>query len=429
MRATDEIAITLPLNIDNESSSEEQRRQLIDALSKSFRDYVKRGPDGDIDEVISTLTVKEINGIFFNENANPVLKKCYYQIIEDYLSTPNDYKDEIYPIVDGYLETVKKLRDRAQELLINGVTCEDDEDNKTSTASYLDTRLTSICERTKLILLVYEEVRPLEKQLKDTIDRVSGEGGLVSKANKLEETLSDLNDAIYIGTKREDGKESQGIKSAIDHLSQKVSAIDATSDKIMPNIVTLLGVFSSIIVVILTLITTSSTWLSNANEDSVLIAFVIPSAIATLTVCALTAFIRPLIDSVPETTMGQSQGKVAWWLDMCTTAKRTIQRWGLWFSVAVIALLVVFGTMWFCKMEENNKTHYIVKCLPMSETVDPSNGVTVQPTSGTSSPELFIIYDVTLPTREIYHEKILCSECDKHEDGYVYYCLLHKRFE
>lgn len=425
MGAIDRLSTSLPEDIDEDSNDKSTHDQTVKALSDSFQKSVMSKVEScrELKDAVCKMSIKNINNLLFDESVPGINEKNYYLIIEEFLSAPDSYKDELQAIVEGYLQVITEMQQRVQSLLLNGKTNEYDEENKTSTASYLDTRLTAICERTKLVLYVNKvnrNVDDLQKQLN---------GDFNSTIRDLETTLQGLNHAIYGETVGTDEKKSQGIKNAIDSLSKKVNDIDNTSDKIMPNIITLLGVFSSVIVVILTLITTSSTWLSNANEASVLIAFVIPSAIATLTVCALTAFIRPLIDSVPETTMGQSQGKVAWWLDMCTTAKRTIQRWGLWFSVAVIALLVVFGTMWFCKMEENNKTHYIVKCLPMSETVDPSNGVTVQPTSGTSSPELFIIYDVTLPTREIYHEKILCSECDKHEDGYVYYCLLHKRFE
>lgn len=396
MSATDAIGTTLPDGIDEDSYNNENRRLIVDALAKEFRESVKsKGTSVNLDKIIAGMTVEDINDLIFDYPIPNIPDRNYYSIIDEFLSDPDAYKGQIKHMADGYLSILSELQKRVQTLLLEGKTSEDDRVNRTSTASYLDTRLSAICERTKLVIYVNRvnrDVTDLNKQLTDITSNVSEGGELYLKINNLEETVKGVND---------------------------------TSDKIMPNLVTLLGVFSSVIVVILSLITTSSTWLLNANETSVLIAFVVPAAIATLAVCALTAFIRPLIDNVSRAGETQSQDKVS----LGSVIGKVFRKWGLWFSVAAIALLVVFGTMWFCQKEEDNQNHYIVKCVPMSETIDHSNGATVQPSSETSSPELFIIYEVILPTGEIYPEKIPCGESDKHEDGYVYYCLLHERFE
>lgn len=387
MEAIDELSTSLPDGIDGESGDKATYDQVVIALSEKFQQSVKSKVESckTPGEAIWKMSIKDINDLIFDDQVPGISEKHYYAIIEEFLSAPDSYKEKLQPIVDGYLSTVSKLQKRVQALLYGGHTKEDDE-NRTSTATYLDTRLTSICERTKLVAYVYQSMDNLQENTKT-------------------------------------------IKDDIKRLSKKVNDIDNASDKIMPNIITLLGVFSSIIVVILTLITTSSTWLSNANEASVLIAFVIPSAIATLTVCALTAFIRPIIDNVSETGENLSQEKASLGYRLWPAARRIFRRWGLWFSVAVIAVLVVFGTMWFCQTEENNQTHYIVKCLPISETIDHPDDITAQSTSDATAPELFITQEVILPTKEVYPMKIPCSESDKHEDGYVYYCLLHQRFE
>lgn len=433
MNATDEIEITLPDGIDEDSCDEEKRQLKIKALSEGFRESVKsKGSSDEIDEIIAGMNVEDVNNLIFNDPVPNIPGRNYYSIIDEFLSTPDSYNDKLRPMADGYLSTISDLQKRVQALLLDGKTSEDDKANKTSTASYLDTRLTAICERTKLVVYVNKVnsiVDKLQEQLTDMSSRVSENGDLNSKIRDLGTTLHDLNCAIYDGSVGTDGKKSQGIKDAINNLSKKVNDIDNTSDKIMPNIVTLLGVFSSIIIIILTLITTSSTWLLNANEVSVLIAFVVPSAIATLAICALTAFIRPLIGSDSDTIERQDQDKASWRHKLCDTTKQTFQKWSLWLFVSVAALVVVFGTMWFCQEEEANRTHYIVKCLPMSETIDHPNDVTVQPTVEPHDPEFFITLEVLLPTGDLYPEKIPCAECDKHEDGFVYYCLLHQRFE
>ena len=434
MEAIDELSTSLPDDIDEDSSDKVTFDQVVNALSEDFQKSVMSKVESCKTpvEAISKMSIRDINELIFDDQVPYISGRHYYSIIEGFLSAPDSYKDKLQPIVEGYLSTISDLQKRVQTLLLDGKTSEEDENNKTSTASYLDTRLTAICERTKLVIYVNkvnDDVDKLHGQLTAMQTYVSDDGELNLKIKALGETLDDLNRTIYNGSTRTDGEQTKGIKSIVDDLSKKVDNIDNTSERIMPNIVTLLGVFSSIIIVILTLITTSSTWLSNANEVSVLIAFVVPSAIATLAICALTAFIRPLISSDSDTIKRQVQDNAPWWHKLYGATKQTLHKWSLWLSISVIALMVVSGTMWFCQEEADNQTHYIVKCLPMSETIDHSNNVTVQPTAETTNPEFFITQEVLLPTGEIFLEKITCAECDKHEDGFVYYCLLHQRFE
>lgn len=380
MRAIDELVDTLPKGIDEESSDEARVKQTARALSEDFRESVKSigAPGQSLDEIISGMTVKNVNDLLFDYPVPHIPGARYYSLIEEFLSAPDSFKKELRHITDGYLSIVSDLQKRVLYLQFNGVTDEHDENNRVSTANYLDTRLTSICERTKLVEYVY----------------------------------------ACMGKLNEDTKT---VRYDVSALQEKVTDIDSASDKIMPNIITLLGVFSSIIVVILTLITTSSTWLASASEASVLIAFVIPVAIATLAVCALSAFIRPLINDTSKTGEYYPAGKIS--------IMPILRKWGLWLFVAAATILVVCGTMRFSQKEKDDQIHYIVKCLPTLEAIDSSDDIVVQPTSESIGQEFFITQEVLLPTGDTFLEKIPCAECDKHEDGFVYYCLLHQKFE
>lgn len=367
----------LPDEVKKESSGEQKRKQTIKALSESFRESVKSfDTSGDsLETIIQKMSIKTINYILFDLPVPNVSGIFYNSIIEDFLTAPENFKDEMQSIVDGYCSTIDGLRQRVQFLLLNGKTAENDPENKTSTAIYLDTRLTSICERTKLVLSVYSQ---LQEQLLQ-------------------------------------------MQTAFNNLENKIDNTKATSDSMMPNIVTLLGVFSSIIVVILSLITTSSTWLSNANEASILEAFIVPTGIIILAVCALTAFVRSLLEGQSQSfgTQAKSQKELI---------MRTLSKWSLWLVISIVTSVVVCITIMFCQDKSSNQTHYLTKYLPISELFD--NGEDEEINTTLDVPEtFFIVQTVILPTGEEYPKKIPCSEGDKHEDGFVYYCLLHQAFE
>lgn len=411
MKATDQLQIILPDDIDIESRSNEIREQTVRSLSVDFRESVKSKVSSGkpLEQVIQDLSVKDINDIFFNDTVPNASGKCYYSIIEEFLSAPHFYKDALYPITDGYLSIVSLLQEQIQKLLVGGKTTESDANYKTSTATYLDARLTSICERTKLFISIQKEYDEIEE-----LNR--------AQVTQLEGTLSDLTKVVY-DEKDDAGRTIKpGIRTTVRDLSDKVEDIKSKSDQIMPNIISLLGVFSSVILVILSAISTTSTWLSNANETSVLIAFVVPSGIITLAICALTALVRSLLGGQVNQT-GSSQNEKS------HPIQAFFQKWGVWLIISTAAVLSICVTMQFCQRKSDSETHYIVKCLPTTDTTLVSNDASAQSTPDISNQELFIIQKIILPTGETQEEWLPCDESDKHADGFVYYCLLHQRFE
>lgn len=430
MRATDEIRINLPDGIDQETNDDVIIIQTTKALSKCIRDSIKsKGTsEQDVEEIISAMTVKDINDLLFDDNVPEAPGRRYYFIIEEFLSASRSYTKDFLLIVDGYSSIVSALQVRVQELLTSGVTREDDVNNKTSTASYLEARLTSICERTKLLASFRRDFDKVQHQFTDISNRIFEDGGLNSKVQEIDKTIKDLNSAIFDG-QGDEGSKTPGIKETVNALSQKVNETKITSDQIMPNIISLMGVFSSIIVVILSLITTSSTWLSNANETDVLIAFVVPAGIITLVICALTALIRSSLDNQSRKESTQPDETKSRLKRLYLAIGQILQKWGLWLFVSCATVLIVCSTTIFCQKTTNDQTHYIVKCRPTSETINDLSGEETQTTSETSVQELFIVQEIILPTGERYLEKIPCDESDKHSDGFVYFCLLHQCFE
>lgn len=429
MRATDEIKISLPEGIDQEANDDLRIIQTTKALSKGIRNSIKLkgAAEQDVEEIISAMTVKDINDLLFDDNVPEAPGRRYYFIIEEFLSSSRSYTEDFLLIVDGYSSIVSALQVRVQELLTSGVTHEDDVNNKTSTASYLEARLTSICERTKLLASFRRDFDKVQRQFTDISNHIFEDGGLNSKVQEIDKTIKDLNSAIFDGH-GDEGHKTPGIKETVRALSQTVNETKITSDQIMPNIISLMGVFSSVIVVILSLIATSSTWLSNSNETNVLIAFVVPSGIITLAICALTALIRSSIDTHKEPI--QPDKAKTWPCRLLLAIGQFFRKWGLWLFIATVTVLIICATTSYCQKTNDDQTHYIVKCLPASETRDDSSAdEEAQTTPRTSVQELFIVQEIVLPTGELYLEKIPCTEEDKHSDGFVYYCLMHQRFE
>lgn len=419
---------SLPDYFEKVSEKEEKKQQIIIALGDSFAKSIKskHKSESNLDQVIKKLSIKEINDVLFDDEVPNANRKGYCEVIDEFLSNPDEYQSDFTFIIEGYLQTVIDLQAHIQHLLIDGCTDESDDNFRTSTADYLNARLTSICERTRLVISIHREIEGLQK---DISTRKSEIGQIESKVQSIEQIAKDLDEIINTGNKK-NGGDNPGIKATVMALSQKVNETKNTSDQIMPNIISLMGVFSSAIVVILTLITTSSTWLSNANETNVLIAFVVPAGIITLAICALTALIRSALETQSSKELTQPDNTKSWPNRIYLATNQFFHKWGLWIIIATVTVLILCGTTSFCQKTNNNQSHYIVKCLPTSESSDnPSEDEETQTTPEALVQELFIVQEIVLPTGEVYLDKIPCVEEDIHSDGFIYYCLLHQRFE
>lgn len=275
------------------------------------------------------------------------------------------------------------------------------EGEEKNTAEFLNSRFIAISERTKLVLYVYKTWKPAEIK-------------------------------------------TQQITDATDELSKKLDKIEISTDKIMPNIVTLMGVFSSVIVVILTLLTTSSTWLSTANRSSILIAFVVPTGIAVLAVCALTALINVIINNTrvvkkDDKTEEKSEVKETNGLPdgIKTIINDFLSKWAAWLCISVMTILIVIVTIMIADRSEKNGKHYIIKYevnpTQNEEIVSYGNDIAGETLGATdidnTKPEMYVYQEIILPNGETYMHKLTFEDENIREDGCVYYCILHGCFE
>ena len=87
-------------------------------------------------------------------------------------------------------------------------------------------------------------------------------------------------------------KELSDQKKAIEKEAKLVQKqIDKSEHTILSHVLSIMGVFSAIITIILSVIITSSSWLNNANGASAIIAFVVPNLVTLLAVFVLLSLV------------------------------------------------------------------------------------------------------------------------------------------
>lgn len=90
-------------------------------------------------------------------------------------------------------------------------------------------------------------------------------------------------------------KENQkNIKDFNKILEDKQNELNETESKILTHVLTLLGVFTTIITIIITTISTTASWLNNSNNSSFMIALLLPASIILLSTFLLLFMIKLL---------------------------------------------------------------------------------------------------------------------------------------
>lgn len=203
-----------------------------------------------------------------------------------------------------------------------------------------------------------------------------------------------------INSAKEDIQKSEiNLKSEINKAS-----LQATKDSIAT-----MGTFASIIAVIMYLVVSTSSWLNNADGASAIIAFIVPSGVVILAICALTAFIKILSNQKQDSSSG------------------TWQEWLPWIIISSITAVVIVGTIglyyWNSwneqKIREANSQHLLIK-LPESKVI-------IDETTN----DAYISYFDPETEKPKYVPLRIAGELrpELNHDGFVHYCLIHEELE
>lgn len=125
---------------------------------------------------------------------------------------------------------------------------------------------------------------------------------LTEDYDKKKENLESQITNIQETTSEELGKQT---KSIAETAAKTLKEIQGAEGKIVSHVLTLMGVFSAVITIILSIVVTSSSWLNNATASSAIVAFTIPNMVALFAVVSIVlliymyhnAFYPPLLEN------------------------------------------------------------------------------------------------------------------------------------
>lgn len=98
------------------------------------------------------------------------------------------------------------------------------------------------------------------------------------------------------------------IENEVKRLGEKT---DKYEHEILTHVLTLMGVFTAIITIIMSVVITSSSWLNNASNSSAVLAFIVPNLVTLFAIVVLLSFVYLYTHDhkVPEETTRKSKNK------------------------------------------------------------------------------------------------------------------------
>ena len=155
-----------------------------------------------------------------------------------------------------------------------------------------------------------------------------------------EDTVQKINKHLTESENRFEQKLSKGIRKATNKIEPQL----------MTTVLTLMGVFSAVITIIMSIVITSSSWLNNANSASAVIAFIVPNLVAVFSIVVLlgVVFSRKDAEIVVISSNGWDQENTA------NNALKKLKR----LRVAVFSVIFVFAVvlMFVSVYEINNSS-------------------------------------------------------------------------
>ena len=119
-----------------------------------------------------------------------------------------------------------------------------------------------------------------------------------AKKEELEEKINELDTKTQYSLAKQESIQKELHKTVkdkiaqIDNVSNKtLDELQSTEGKVVSHALTLMGVFTSVIAIILSVIITTSSWLNNASSSSAIIAFTIPNLVTLLAVISVVLLI------------------------------------------------------------------------------------------------------------------------------------------
>lgn len=184
---------------------------------------------------------------------------------------------------------------------------------------------------------------------KSVLDNARVVANYNEKKTELEQSIADLHIELE-ENKLEIDKSLTDAQSKVNN--QLISAKNELQDSehnVLTHVLTLMGVFSAVITIVMSVVITSSSWLNNADGASAVLAFVIPNAVAILAVIVLMFLVFLYTNASTGSDTHPIKSKVAI---------------NLFITLLVIVVVLTGSLIWtavsYTQKCEPNHTHYII---------------------------------------------------------------------
>ena len=215
-----------------------------------------------------------------------------------------------------------------------------------------------------------------------------------STKTQIQEATQSAKDQIAKSTKTQIQKATQSAKD------QMLRTAHEQEHRALTHVMTLMGVFSAIITIVMSLVSTSASWLNNANGASAMLAFLVPTAVGVFSVSALLLIVYGYNTISVSSTEGYQKKRGRY----------------IGFFAAPVVVMVVFGVL--LGIAVSHHTSEESQVLHLRYALSPGQYDTVEQ-DGT------YCYSFEIEGKPYVFE---CNDTYPH-DGILYYCSEHNKLE
>lgn len=225
-----------------------------------------------------------------------------------------------------------------------------------------------------------------------------------AKEVKLEAAITDLQNELVEKKKEIDNSLTEAQQKVNKKLTEAENKMQDSEHNILTHVLTLMGVFSAVITIIMSVVITATAWLNNADGASAILAFIIPSTVAVFSVVVLLF----LVFLYHNATTGSDTHPIK-----SKTAKAL-------FIILLVIVAALSGLLVWVATTQTQKckpdhTHYIISSEEYT--------ITKQENSDLDKQDLYLQFKLGEKSYSfLFDEKYV-------HDGNLYFCKEHQTLE
>lgn len=275
---------------------------------------------------------------------------------------------------------------------------------------------------------------PLKRsQFKTRLKRISVDLGVIGQVNNAAKSLEGISKGVLEDLSNVKDSLKNHKKELLGEIEKEKEDVAQLEHTTLAHVLSLMGIFSAVITIIMSVVLTATSWLNNADGASAIVGFAVPNLIALLSVLVLLSvvyifvhrdvvvvhrFDKPIVIGNDDKSSQKDKKRAI--RDKKKNLKNQKSRWPIFVALFLVLIIVVmsvasgFIALSYIKRENQPHRQYVISS---------SEYKVIDEIKSENEKEFYFVFELENQRYKIKYDKTYLH------DGNLYFCKEHNALE